>query len=281
MFFIRDESPITHNSIVTCPRFGQISFINSLPIVLPLERGKVSLDAEFFCKEPGELNAAIQANQLDVSAVSSFYYLQNNSLVLIPGVSISCLNEVGSVLLFSKRDPQLLKDSTILVPKTSATSVALLKILLAEKYGASPRLITQLTEHDGNGCDAACLFGDDALASDAAWSKNYQRYDLGSWWRELTGLPMVFAVWVATQNWSNSHPQSIDTISSALQESAHIGLAEMFNDVLSEANHRSKIHTARLTKYYKEQLNYDLGQEHLKALETFRELCVKHKLLAY
>lgn len=180
-------------------------------------------------------------------------------------------------MLFSKKDPSQLGNSTILVPKTSATSVALLKILLAEKYDITAQVITE-TNH--NGYDAACLFGDKALLSDAEWSKNYKRYDLGSWWRELTGLPMVFAVWVATQAWHSANPQSIDKLGAAFQNAAAVGLGQMFDEVLAESNRKTGIPIAQLTKYYKEQLNFDLSEQHINALNLFRSLCIKHNLLA-
>jgi chorismate dehydratase len=268
---------LSPSPIAVRPRFGQISFLNSLPIVLPIERGCIHLDADFYNDEPAKLNAAINANQLDVSAVSSFYYLQNKSLVLVPGISISCIREVGSVFLFSKIDPSQLGNSIIQVPKTSATSVALLKVLLAEKYSISPQFIT---EPRHNKTDASCLFGDEALQAETSWSNEYQRYDLGTWWHELTDLPMVFGLWVATKAWCANNPQSISGLSSALRNAVAIGLGEKFEEVLSEAHKRSGISIDRLTTYYKGQLSFDLSDKHLNGLNTFRDLCLKHHLLS-
>ena len=43
--------------------------------------------------------------------------------------------------------------------------------------------------------DAALLIGDDALRAKYKTSDSLYVYDLGREWKDLTGLPMVFAVW--------------------------------------------------------------------------------------
>lgn len=261
------------------PRFGQISFLNVLPVVLPIERKCVQLDAEFCYDEPAQLNKALDAGALDVSAVSSFYYLQNKELDLVPGISISCLKEVGSVLLFSKVHPAKLGGAGVAVPASSATSVALLKILLAQKYGVGAELIRIASGFEESGVEAVCVFGDHALEVDVEWSKHYQRFDLGTWWHELTGLPMVFGVWAASKSWSQKNPGAIDYLSLALAKAAGLGLGDMLDDVVAEARRRCKLTAERLKNYYLRQLSFDLSADHLEGLKTFQRLCHKHGLL--
>src|SRR5207237_5529837 len=75
----------------------------------------------------------------------------------------------------------------------SHTSVALARIVLAEKFGIRPRFIDL--------CDSAAparlLIGDKVVCEEPA-GYEYQ-LDLGSAWKEMTALPFVFAAWVARQ----------------------------------------------------------------------------------
>lgn len=123
------------------PRIGQISFINALPIIVPLVSGRIELDAEIFHDEPGHLNRALDKGMLDISAVSSFHYLNRKGDSLIPNISISSHSEVGSVFLYSKADIRQLNGKPIAVPITSQTSVALLKILLLESCSVAPEIV--------------------------------------------------------------------------------------------------------------------------------------------
>lgn len=263
------------------PRLGQISFINSLPIVLPVQSGHVAIAAQTIYGSPSELNAMYASNQLDMGAMSSFYFLQTGNLQLVPDISISSDGPVGSVLFFSKVSPHKLNGAKIAVPASSATSVNLLKILLAEQLNCKPIFCVE-SEPSLEGTDVlgALVIGDRALAFDNEWSRHYWRADLGQWWQARTGLPMVFGVWAARQEWAARNEQHFLAICNTLRLSAQLGLSSLFPLVMNEARNRTALPPDRLQRYYFKELNFHLGERHRRALELFADLCRKHGIFS-
>ncbi|HEY9785141.1 MAG TPA: MqnA/MqnD/SBP family protein, partial [Candidatus Obscuribacterales bacterium] len=200
------------------PRLGQINFVNSLPVVLPLMRGYASVKGEITLESPAALNELYFVGRLDAGAMSSFFYLQHSDdLTLLPNVSISTSGAVGSVLFFFRSQPSGGKPYRLAVPSSSATSVALLQLYLLETFGVSP-LIHSLSEPDAmdERFDGVLVIGDRALLEDDRWSSNFQRVDLGSWWLSTFSLPMVLGVWAARTHWAQQFAGSFMAVCDAI-----------------------------------------------------------------
>jgi chorismate dehydratase len=262
-------------------RLGQISFINNLPVVLPIQKGYVKLPVETIFGSPAELNQAYASGSLDVGAMSSFFYLEQQGFELVPGVSISCEGPVGSVLFFSRSEPRPGKNLRIVVPHSSATSINLLRVLLLESYGVSANFTAQPhPSFSDDTVDGVLLIGDQALAADLALSKQFHRFDLGQWWHQYCRLPMVFGVWAARQAWLRSQVgETFSVLAGALQQAANHGLTNAFEEVIEEARQRTSLSRTTLISYYREQLNFGLTERHLEGLRQYRDLCIKHRLL--
>ena len=103
---------------------------------------------------------------------------------------------IRSVRAFRRRGVPI---RNIGIDEGSATSVALLRILLARRYademapavGFTP--IAPTTRPDELPHDLVLLIGDAGLAADPG---SREVWDLGQQWRALTGLPFVFALWL-------------------------------------------------------------------------------------
>jgi chorismate dehydratase len=263
-------------------RLGQFSFINSLPIVLPLLRGEIAIDAEVTLDAPSRLNRLIADGQLDVSAVSSFEYLSRNDLAFIPDVSISCRGPVGSVLLFSKHSLEdLAKPGKVLVSSAqSASSINLLRVMMLEQYGSAPEIRADMSpEIESEGIDGVLVIGDHALEVDTAWSMRYLRIDMGDWWHRTYNLPMVFGLWAARMDWIERSPKDYATISDALRSSKQLGLNGSFEAILDEAEQRTGLDRTRLKNYYQTQIDFDLTPHHLEGLQLYKTLLQQHGLL--
>lgn len=262
-------------------RLGQISFINSLPIVIPFERNYIPVSATTYSGDPASLNRRVLRGELDVSAMSSFFYLQKQKeLSLVPNISISCLGPVGSVLFFSKEEPAKLHGKIIQTSSSSATSVNLLSVLLAEQFGVRPKFIASPEpDLDKPEVAGALLIGDQALSQGESWSGRYLRIDLGQWWMQQFHFPMVFGVWAARNDWRQERPFEFDRIADALVRAKNLGLGPRFNEIIDEAAKRSGLARGELTIYYKRQLNFDFTERHAAGLDLYRKLCEKHGLL--
>jgi chorismate dehydratase len=115
---------------------------------------------------------------------------------LISDYCIACDGEVASVCLFSEVPINEIK--TILLDYQSKTSVALLKILLKDHWNINPKLADTSSGYELSieNTTGGLVIGDRALAQ-----RNQSKYcyDLGLAWKQLTGLPFVFAVWVSNK----------------------------------------------------------------------------------
>jgi len=193
---------------------------------------------------PAQMNAALLAGEIDISNVSSVAFGQHaREWLLVPHLSVAAHRRVESVLLFSWRaDWRGLDEGTIAVSNHSATSVALVKLLAEQRYGARPRYVaatpdldTMLAEHD-----AALLIGDIALVEGQA------RRAIAGW-----GRPYVFDL---------------------AAESKARGLADV-ERLAREAAVRLEL-SADVCLRYVRLLDYDLSERDLAGLRTFLELAV-------
>ena len=172
-----------------------VSYLNTTPLVWGMLHGpqRDQFDLEFAI--PAVCADRLASGAADIGIVPSFELTRQN-LETIPGAGIACHGAVRSILLISSRPAAQIR--TLAADSSSRTSVELARVILSHKYGAHPQLIRLAPNLDAmlQSADAALIIGDPALRIDPA-RLPYHAYDLGAEWVEMTGLPMVFAVWAA------------------------------------------------------------------------------------
>jgi chorismate dehydratase len=177
-------------------RVGAVSYLNTKPLIYGFEQGKMQDEVDLIIDYPANIASDLINDRIDIGLVpvAVIPFLKEHHIV--SDYCIACDGEVASVCLFS--DVPLAEIKTILLDYQSRTSVALLKILLREQWNISPELISGKAnyEQDITGTTAGLVIGDRALAQR---SKAKYIYDLGTAWKEMTGLPFVFAAWVSNK----------------------------------------------------------------------------------
>ncbi|MGQ0535270.1 MAG: menaquinone biosynthetic enzyme MqnA/MqnD family protein [Methanobacteriota archaeon] len=264
-------------------KLGKIDFLNSIPVYLGLERGEVRLPGgvEVVSDKPTALNANLLAGGLDVSPVSSIEYARrHDELVLLPDLSINSHGFIDSVLLLTSPGTSGaralsgtpgLDGTRILVSEASASGHALLSILLSERFHAKAELVrgpVDLTRV-GRDVDAALVIGDEALFAARA-RPDLGKLDLGQEWLEMTGFPMVFAVWCARRDAAGADRALLGAIHRALVASKRWGLSHA-DAVVETAASRSGLPREFLERYFR-NLNYDLDARKIRGLQRFYEL---------
>lgn len=263
-------------------RVGRIPYVNCYPVYGAIDRGIVPLAASLVDGTPTELNRHMGDRALDVSVVSAIEYARcAERYLLLPRLAISCDGPVRSVSLFSTRPADELGGRRIIVSRSSMTSVALLELLFENVWRCVPRFvpgnaeIVDVARFADEEHDARLVIGDAALllsapAGDSAVSSRRQRiryayaYDLGQEWKRWTGLPFVFAVWVAQRDLAAAQAGMVHT---ALAASRDWGLAHL--DILAaEASERTGIERDVCATYLS-GLDYDLSYQHLAGLADF------------
>ena len=136
----------------------------------------------------------VASGAADIGIVPSFE-LTRQDLEIIRGTGIACHGPVRSILLVSQRPAAGIR--SLAVDTSSRTSVELARVILSRRYGAEPRIMPHAPDLSAmlGMADAALIIGDPALRIDLVDGAPYHVYDLGAEWVDLTGLPMVFAVW--------------------------------------------------------------------------------------
>lgn len=274
-------------------RVGRIAYINCYPVYGAIDRGIVPLSAELVTGVPTALNREMAAGTLDVSVISAVEYARDaTKYLLLPDLSICSDGPVRSVVLFSKRPASELHGRRVLVSRSSMTSVALLELLFENVWDAKPAFIpsnaelTDVARFNEEEHDARLVIGDAALH---LWSRirnpelyppsenlsQYRyAYDLGGEWKSWTGLPFVFAVWVAQRTAPVAEALAVHA---NLIASRNWGL-EHLETLANQAAIATGVHKTVCLEYLS-GLDYGLSYQHLAGLtEFFRRLVAAGKV---
>lgn len=271
-------------------RVGRIPYINCYPVYGAIDRGLVTLDGTLVDGVPSALNAMMANGTLDVSVVSAIEYARDSQrYLLLPDLAISCDGPVHSVMLFSHRPARELSGRRVIVSRSSMTSVALLELLFEHVWQARPEFvpgdaeIADLTRFADDPHEARLVIGDaalriggvptdgralpDAVRRHAArgtdpWYRH--QYDLGAEWKAWTGLPFVFAVWVAQRAAPAS--DALRTHAS-LMASRDWGLTHLA-ELAQQASQATAVHESTCLAYLS-GLDYGLSYPHLAGLTEF------------
>jgi chorismate dehydratase len=253
-------------------RIGRIPYINCYPVYGALDRGVVKLDAELVDGVPTDLNRRMAVGELDISVVSALEYARDSGrYLLLPDLAISCDGPVRSVMLFSARPASDLGGRRVIVSRSSMTSVALLELLFDHVWHVKPHFVpgdSELSDvalQDDAGADARLVIGDAALLLGSRHKSRYTHsYDLGEEWKEWTGQPFVFAVWVAQRT---ANVKAALIAHAALIESRNWGLDHL-PDLARQARETTGVDEAVCTEYLS-GLDYGLSYPHLAGLTEF------------
>ena len=253
-------------------RIGRIPYINCYPVYGAIDRGIVHLDAILVDGVPTDLNRRMADGELDISVVSAVEYARDSErYLLLPDLAISCDGPVRSVMLFSRRPATELTGRSVIVSRSSMTSVALLELLFENVWRARPQFVpgdaevSDVKEERTSDVDARLVIGDAALVLGSNHRGRYPHvYDLGQAWKEWTGQPFVFAVWVA---------QRFTSVKEALVAHASLiasrdwGLSHLGD--LAEQAHRATGVASDVCAEYLSGLDYGLSYPHLAGLTEF------------
>jgi chorismate dehydratase len=242
---------------MTVTRIGAVRYLNTRPLVHGLA-GDPRVDLRF--DVPSACSAWLQAGEIDLGTIPSIEYLAGD-YEIVPGIAIGSWGDVESVAVFTRVPMDEVR--TVALDTSSRTSVALLKILCAERYGIAPRLEPHAPDLGAmlGACDAALLIGDPALYADpvehGAW-----KIDLGAEWTAHTGLPFVWSFWAG-------RPGALDAeVCTLLQDARQRGLAAL-DEIAREHAGGDAAREATARAYLRHSMKYDLREPHVNALRRF------------
>jgi chorismate dehydratase len=265
-------------------RIGRISYLNLYPIFHSLERA--GNGHEFVEGYPSMLNAMLRKGEIDVSPSSSIEYLRSpDRYELIDGHSISSDGEIRSILLISRCRIEDLDGKRIASTHQSGTSKVLLEIVIRKFYGLEAKIEeTRLPLREAVApaakFDAFMAIGDEALLAGGAGKSDNKEgcriraigerdchvYDLGLIWKKNTGLPFVFALWIANRKAISNKREAFALFVKNLDEAKEYA-AGHFEKIARECPFRG-LGSDEIADYW-EIITYGFGNEEKKGLELF------------
>lgn len=237
-------------------RIAAVSYRNAIPLVYGFEKGMLKDSADLVFEYPAKLAALLLKDEADIALLPVAVLPSLNEYHIVADYCIGADGDVASVCLFS--EVPISEVTEIYLDYQSRSSVALLKILLKKHWKINPLLLESSEGFETNisGTRAGLIIGDRALEQR---SKSTYIYDLAGAWKELTGLPFVFAAWVANKKLPDSF---ISEFNKATAE----GLSH-----LREIADRQHFEAYDLYQYYTENIQYKLDEDKKSALMLFLE----------
>jgi chorismate dehydratase len=250
-------------------RIGAVNYLNSKPLVYGLEAlaPQVRLSYDL----PSRLADSLVAGRLDVALIPSVEFFRIPGSTIVSDACVACRGPVLSVKLHFRVPPAEVR--RVALDEGSRTSAALTRILLAEMYGIHPNW-----EPLPIGCgvettdaDAVLLIGDRAIADGSPNAKFVEVWDLGERWCDWTGLPFVFAMWIARAG------VDVGEVTAVLSAARENGVRH-FAEITAREAPLVGISRELAMQYLRDNLHFVLGHEERTGLREFYALCVKHGL---
>jgi len=237
-------------------RIGAVSYLNTKPLLHGIKRSGLMDRIELIEDYPSRIAAMLLNDEIDIGLVPIAILPQMKQSFIITDYCIGAEQEVASVALFSEVPMDQIE--TVLLDYQSRTSVNLAKILFKEYWKKEVVLQDAQEDFRANirGNVAGIVIGDRALEQR---SISAYMYDLASNWIAFTGLPFVFAAWIANK------PLGED-FEDAFNRANAYGIKHI-DEVVAEQNYTKY----DLKKYYTENISYPLTENKRKGLALFLE----------
>ena len=248
-------------------RVGSVSFLNAKPLIYGLEDDH-GLDLSL--EVPSRLLDGMRRGDYDVALLPVIDYQRMDGLRLLTAGGIGCDGPTLTVRIFSRVPIKQVR--TLACDTDSHTSVALARVVLAETYAAAPEFVPLAQGGHTDPSAARLLIGDKVVSEEPAGFPH--QLDLGEAWKKLTGLPFVFAAWMAREG------VRLGDLPARLAAAKRAGLKNVEGIVSREAAPRGwPAEVAR--RYLTDYLRFDIGTDQLRAIEQFHALAFKHGALQH
>ena len=237
-------------------RIGAVSYLNTRPLLLGIEQESFLNSIDLVKSYPANIAQDLLSGQIDIGLVPVAILPQLSNPHIVSNYVIGANGAVASVALFSEVPIDEIK--SIYLDYQSRTSVQLLKILLSQFWKKEVEFISATEGYIAqiSGTTAGVIIGDRALEN---LSKYPYVYDLGLAWKQHTGLPFVFAAWVANQPIPSEFMAAFDAANSH-------GLANL-DEVIALIPAQEQVYD--LHKYYTENISYVYDEEMKQGLAAF------------
>jgi len=238
-----------------------ISYLNTIPFVFGLQNTSIKEEITLTLDYPAESARRLLNGESDLGLVPVGAIPSIPNCNIVTDFCIGAQGPVRTVVLLSNSPIESLE--RVYLDYQSRTSVVLVKILSQNLWNIHPEWTPFTSQHtytDIDPYDGLVIIGDKVFDNESHFK---YKYDLAEEWIRLTGLPFVFAAWVANKNVENSF---INLFSEALRQ----GVESISNAI--ELYPPLKISKAEAEIYLRNNISFDFNKEKREALKLFWSL---------
>lgn len=231
-----------------------MSYLNTLPMVWGFKDQQLETLMDVTFDYPAKVAQQLIHDQVDVGLIPIAVIPLLKESHIIASTCIGAVGRVSSVCIFS--EVPIEEIDTLILDYQSRTSIQLARLLIRDFWKIEPKI----ERADENFIDrihgktAAVVIGDRSLK--LLPHKKYV-YDLADAWMQHTGLPFVFAAWVANKQLPENFIQQFDA-------ATHKGFSH-----LSEIIAEHPFPEYDLNVYYTQDISFNLDEEKRKGLNLF------------
>ena len=240
-------------------RISAVSYINSKPFIYGIQHGGFLKDYSLSLDIPSVCAEKLRTNQVDIGLAPVAIIPELKNYFIIPDFCIGANGPVMTVMLYSEVPLKEIKN--ILLDYQSRTSVMLVQVLAKYFWKISPSWIpaTKGYEEQIGGTTAGVIIGD----RNFSLPKKFKHvYDLSEQWKYFTGLPFVFACWIA-----NKEPD--ENVMADLYRSLRFGVDNR-DKVAKEL--KGQYDEKMISNYLNNYINFSFDKPKQAAMELFLKL---------
>jgi len=235
-------------------RVGAVSYLNTKPLLYGIKRSGLMDKIDLIEEYPSRIATMLVEDKIDVGLVPVAIIPKLKEYHIITDYCIGAEGKVASVCLFSEVPMEQIEK--VLLDYQSRTSVNLAKVLL-KRYWKKEVVLEDAKEDFRKfigGTVAGVVIGDRALVQT---KKSKYVYDLGAEWKAMTGLPFVFAAWVANKKLDKGFIKDFNLANAEGLKHIKEVIAENYFELYD------------LNEYYTRNISYDLTEAKRRGLELF------------
>jgi chorismate dehydratase len=236
-----------------------VSYLNTIPFLYGIRHSN-DLSANLLLSPPSGCTVAFDQRKADIALVpvGGLPAIKDPDYDIVTSWCIGADGPVRTVVLTSDA-PSLKAIKRVWLDPHSNTSVALARLLAAKYWKITPEwaeldLTKELSSQEG---DAFVLIGDKVFDNEGRFAHTW---DLAGEWKKHTGLPFVFAVWVARKS------VSADTLA-ALEEALTLGVERIYESIL-ESPYADRPYAY---DYLTRNIDYIFDEQKRRGLDRFRD----------
>lgn len=233
-------------------KISAVSYTNTKPFIYGIKHSSILEQIDLSLDIPADCAKKLIENQVDIGLipVAAIPFVPNAQI--ISSYCIGSVGAVNSVFIFS--DASIEEIKTVKLDPQSRTSNNLAKVLLKNHFKVEVDFVTDPNVKT----DAIVLIGDRTFGRKAEFK---YAYDMGEEWMKFTGLPFMYAAWVANKPIPADFLEDFD-------EALGLGIQNI-PTVIKEL---PVIEGIDIEDYLLHKLNFNLTPEKLKAKELFLQL---------